>query len=111
MNKISTIFATLVLLLSFSASSFALSMDQAKSQGLIGENSSGYLASVKAKPSAAVTAVINSINAKRKAAYLKTAASAGVSISVVEKRVAQRLSSKAAKGAFLRNASGVWYRK
>ena len=111
MNKISTFFAALVLLLSFSANSFALSMDQAKSQGLIGENSSGYLASVKANPSAAVTAVINSINAKRKAAYVKTAASANVSIDVVEKRVAQRLSSKAAKGAYLRNAAGVWYKK
>ncbi len=111
MNKLSTIFATMVLLLSFSANSFALSMDQAKSQGLIGENSSGYLASVKSKPSAAVTAIINSINAKRKAAYVKTAASANVSVNVVEKRVAQRLINKAAKGAFLRNAAGTWYKK
>lgn len=111
MRKLTTIFASLILLLSFSATSYALSMDQAKAQGLIGENSSGYLASVKPNPSAAVVGVINSINAKRKAAYVKTAASAGVSVDVVEKRVAQRLVNKAAKGAYLKNAAGVWYRK
>ncbi|MEH6446303.1 MAG: YdbL family protein [Oceanospirillaceae bacterium] len=110
-TKVTFATAITLLLLSFSTASFALSMDQAKAQGLIGETSSGYLASTKANPSAAVKAVISSINKQRKIAFSGKAAKAGVSVTVMAKRVAQRLFEKAAKGAFLRNASGQWYKK
>lgn len=111
MKTFSSLFAALVLLLSFSANSFALTMDQAKAQGLIGETSTGYLASVKANPSAEVKSVVATINQKRRAAYVSAAAKASVTLDVIEKRVAQRLFNKAASGAFLRNSAGAWYKK
>ncbi|NQZ32303.1 MAG: YdbL family protein [Oceanospirillaceae bacterium] len=111
MNKAFSTIAALLLLISFSTFSAALSMDQAKAQGLIGETSSGYLGSVKSGPSAAVANLIKSINVQRKAAFATKATKAGVSVSVMAKRVAQRLFQKAAKGAYLQSPAGKWYKK
>jgi uncharacterized protein YdbL (DUF1318 family) len=111
MYKLVSYFATLLLLISFSSPSFALSMDEAKSKGLIGETSLGYLSSVKASPSSAVAALVTSINQQRKMAFTSKAVKAGVSVDVISKRVAQRLFAKAAKGNYLRNPAGKWYRK
>ena len=111
MNKIFSIMTTCMLLLSFSTFSAALSMDQAKSQGLIGETSSGYLSSVKPTANAAVSSLITSINQQRKAAFTAKAAKAGVSVDVMAKRVAQRLFQKAPKGAYLKSPAGKWYKK
>jgi len=111
MKKFISVLASILLLMSLSNTSFALSLDQAKSQGLIGENSLGYLASVSTKPSSEVQTLINSINSKRKAAYIKKAAKAGVSSEVIAKRVSQRLFNKASAGSYLMNSSGKWYRK
>jgi uncharacterized protein YdbL (DUF1318 family) len=111
MNTLTKLFTATLLLLLVSTQSFALTMDQAKTQGLIGETNSGYLASVKANPSAAVAAVIRSINQKRKAAFTSKAAKAGVSVSVMAKRVAQRLYQKAAPGNYLQTSAGKWYKK
>jgi len=110
MNNILPTIAAL-LLISFSTFSSAINMDQAKAQGLIGETSNGYLASVTSGPSAAVASLIQSINAQRKAAFTSKAAKAGVSVDVMAKRVAQRLFQKAAKGAYLKSAAGKWYKK
>ena len=86
-------------------------MDQAKAQGLIGETSQGYLASVKSAPSAAIKALVKSINQQRKAAFTSKATKAGVSTDVMSKRVAQRLFKKAAKGTYLKSSAGKWYKK
>jgi len=111
MNKLLSMIAASVLLISFSSFSAALTMDQAKAQGLIGETSNGYLDSVAASPNATVSSLINSINNQRKAAFKTKAAKAGVSLDVMSKRVAQRLFQKAAKGAYLKNPAGKWYKK
>lgn len=110
MNKFIASLCT-ALLLSLSTMSWALSKDEAKAQGLIGETSQGYLASVTGNPSAEVRALIDKINIQRKTVYQQKAAKAGVSIQVMQQRVAQRLIERAAKGSYLRNAAGTWYRK
>ncbi|EPJ44960.1 MAG: hypothetical protein OFPII_31040 [Osedax symbiont Rs1] len=111
MKKIISLFTTALILLSFSSVSFAISMEQAKSQGLIGETSHGYLAPVKANPSATITTLIKSINQQRRSAFAAKASKAGVSVNVMSKRVAQRLFEKAAKGSYLKNSAGQWYKK
>ena len=55
--------------LSFSA--WAISLDDAENEGLVGEDSSGYLGLVV--QNAEAKAVVDEINAKRKAQYLKLA--------------------------------------
>lgn len=111
MKKIISVLASALLLLSLSNTSFALSLDQAKAQGLVGENSQGYLASVSTNTNSEVRALINSINSQRKAAYIQKAAKAGVSVEIIAKRVSQRLYKKAPSGSYLMNNSGKWYRK
>ena len=109
MQKLTTFFTATLLLLLVSTPSFALTMDQAKNQGLIGETNTGYLASVKSNP--IVEALVSSINQKRKAAFISKAAKAGVSVDVIAKRVAQRLYQKAAVGNYLQSTAGKWYKK
>ena len=110
MKKIISIIAVSTLFL-FSHFSYAVSIDEAKAQGAIGETATGYLASVKSPTSTAIKSLLQSINAKRKAAYVQKGAKAGVSTDAIAKRVAQRLFQKASKGSYLKNASGKWYKK
>ena len=62
---------TLVSAVCMSFSAWAISLDDAKNQGLVGEDSSGYLGLVV--QNAEAKAVVDDINAKRKAQYLKLA--------------------------------------
>ncbi len=102
-------FALLCLLLSPSA--WALSLDEAKAGGLVGETPSGYLASVSPSANAETTKLVATINQKRKVAYAQAAQKAGVQIEVIEARVGQKLFEKADKGNYLQNPDGRWYQK
>ena len=64
------LFTALVLLAAPAA--FAIELADAKSQGLVGEQSNGYLGVVKNAPG--VQALVDSVNAKRRDAYQKIAA-------------------------------------
>jgi len=73
----------------FAVPAYALDLAQAKSQGLVKETSSGYLAAVK--PSADVNSLVQKINSGRKAAYQKLANDTGAPLSAVEQRAGQKL--------------------
>ena len=60
---------TLISAVCFSFSAWAISLDDAKSQGLVGEDSSGYLGLVVNNSEA--KAVVDEINAKAQRAVLK----------------------------------------
>lgn len=102
---------TLMLGLLLPLHSWALSLDAAKDRGLVGELGNGYLASVQASPSNEVAQLIADINRKRKAAYQKRAAEAGVSLEIMEIRVGQRLIERADKGHFYADQNGSWQKK
>ncbi|MBI9092528.1 MAG: YdbL family protein [Desulfobacterium sp.] len=80
-----------------------------KSQGIVGENANGYLAFVTARR--AHEDVVASENKDRKTVYSAIAAQQGVGIATVEKRRALQIANRAKKGEFLKNESGVWYKK
>ena len=63
---------------------FAVELDQAKNDGLIGERADGYLGVVDANADAAVVALVNDVNAKRKAEYQRIAAKNGLSLEQVQ---------------------------
>jgi uncharacterized protein YdbL (DUF1318 family) len=90
---------------------WAISKDDAKAMGLIGEQSNGYLGIVTASPSADLKALVSSINSKRKAAYSDSARSAGVERKVFEARMGQRLLEKTPAGQYIRLPNGKWTRK
>jgi hypothetical protein len=102
--------ATLLALL-LSLPAHALSLDDAKSQGLVGERSTGYLGIVTGSPSAEVKQMVNDINAKRRSLYQQKAQKAGVSAEIMELRTGERLQQMAPAGEYIQDANGRWVRK
>ncbi|NOX28032.1 MAG: YdbL family protein [Gammaproteobacteria bacterium] len=97
-----------MVLLPFSA--FALNLQEAKSQLLVGESVTGYLGVVK--PSAGVAALVSDINAKRKTSYQKIAKRNGTSLSAVEQLAAKKAIEKTARGQMIQTSpGGAWIRK
>ncbi|WP_394192515.1 YdbL family protein [Pseudoalteromonas atlantica] len=92
--------------LSFSA--WAITLDSAKNQGLVGEDSSGYLGLVV--QNAEAKAVVDEINAKRKAQYLKLAKKNNLSLAQVEALAAAKTIEKTQTGHFV-EINGEWVKK
>ncbi|MEI8617159.1 YdbL family protein [Pseudoalteromonas sp. B28] len=92
--------------MSFSA--WAISLDDAKNQGLVGEDSSGYLGLVV--QNAEAKAVVDDINAKRKAQYLKLAKKNNLSLSQVEALAAAKTIEKTQSGHYV-EVNGNWVKK
>jgi uncharacterized protein YdbL (DUF1318 family) len=105
-NKLSI--ATLVSAVCLSFSAWAISLDDAKSQGLVGENSSGYLGLVVQNSEA--KAVVEEINAKRKAQYLKLAKKNNLSLAQVEALAAAKTIEKTQSGHYV-EVNGSWVKK
>jgi hypothetical protein len=97
----------LLLIFGFAAPAMALELQQAKATGLVGEQSSGYLAAVSA-PTSEVRALVQSINAKRRASYEKIAAKNGISLQQVEQLAGQKAIEKTRAGQYIRLPSGEW---
>jgi len=94
------------LCLSFSA--WAISLDAAKNQGLVGEDSSGYLGLVV--QNAEAEAVVSEVNEKRKAQYLKLAKKNDLSLAQVEALAAAKTIEKTQAGHFI-EVNGEWVKK
>ena len=112
MNMITKTFSLMALLAALLTNpAWAISMGEAKASGLVGERANGYLGAVKSPASADVKALINSINQKRRDAYTKGAAKAGVNRNVFEQRTGQRLQDRAPKGHYIELPNGTWKKK
>lgn len=99
---------TLVSAVCMSFSAWAISLDDAKNQGLVGEDSSGYLGLVV--QNAEAKAVVDDINAKRKAQYLKLAKKNNLSLSQVEVLAAAKTIEKTQSGHYV-EVNGNWVKK
>lgn len=91
------------------ALAFALSLDEAKSKGFVGERPDGYLGVVQDGPG--VTDLVRSINNQRRDAYQKTASGNGTSLSAVEALAAQKAYEMTKPGHFVQGANGSWMKK
>ena len=87
---------------------FALDLQTAKSQGLVGETLTGYLAPVKATPE--VQELVKTINAKRKAQYKKIAQRNKTSLQAVEQLAGKKAIEKTPPGQFIKTDDG-WRKK
>lgn len=94
----------------FAQSAFAIDLDTAKSRGLVGETRNGYLAAV-VTTSPEANAVVEDINAKRRAEYARIAAANGQDVHVIEKLAAQKAYEMTPSGQFLKDAGGSWVKK
>lgn len=103
-------FALMIMLLALVVSpAWALTLSQAKSQGLVGEKNNGYLALVKPNPQA--SKLVNNVNAKRRQQYSGIASSNSTTLNVVEKIAGRKAINLTKPGHFYKNAKGQWIKK
>ena len=86
-------------------------IETAKTQGLIGERSDGYLGFVTSSNDVALQRLVAEINAKRREAYTRLANQTGQSVSDIATLTAEKQFSRAAAGQYLYYPEGVWRRK
>lgn len=99
------------LVVSASVAFAALSIDAAKSQGLVGEQPDGLLGIVTPSPSPELSALVGDINAERLRKYQDIAAKNGTQLSQVQAVAGQKLITTTPPGQYIKNASGSWQAK
>jgi len=97
--------------LGYTSPSWAIDLQAAKLQGLVGEQPNGYLGSVKGKPSPDVVALVNEINSARKQEYQSIAQRNNTQLDVIEKLAGKKAIEKTPSGQFIRLPSGEWIKK
>ena len=100
----------LCLSLVFALPALAISLDEARSSGLVGEANSGYIAIVD-KTSPELEGLIAEVNAKRKREYAAIAKRNGIDIAQVAARAAEKLEARLRPGEFYQDTRGRWVQK
>jgi uncharacterized protein YdbL (DUF1318 family) len=85
MKKLSLVLVAVLSILFITLPAFALELADAKSQGLVGEVSSGYLGAVAPNAAGEVKALVERINDLRRKEYQKIAQKNGTPLAVVER--------------------------
>ena len=86
----------------------ALTLDEARAQGLVGEQPDGYVGIVQDGPG--VRDLVSSVNDQRRAHYQGIAQQNGVPIQAVEQQAGQQLIERAGSGIYVLTPSG-WQRR
>lgn len=90
--------------------SFAMTLNQAKAQGLVGEQVNGYVGIVSANAPPQVKAMVNKVNVRRRQAYLQIARKNRTSLNAVEAIAGKTAIGKTPRGYFIKTPRG-WARK
>lgn len=88
---------------------WALSLEEAKLQGLVGEQTSGYLGVVKPEHEAA-QALVKEVNSKRRRAYEEIARRNGTPLQAVESLAGEKAIQNTKPG-FVVEGPGGWIKK
>jgi hypothetical protein len=86
-------------------------LDAPKAQGLIGERIDGFLGVVDPAAPADVKALVEQVNAQRRAAYADIAQKRGVPVEAVAQIAAEKVIAEAPSGHYVMGADGQWRRK
>ncbi|MFK3658972.1 YdbL family protein [Scandinavium sp. NPDC088450] len=92
-----------------SQSVFALTLEQARSEGLVGETLSGYLAPLKQDKQ--TLALVKQINDARSESYQQLADSNNIPVDEVAKMAGQKLVARAQPGEYVKGINGKWLKK
>lgn len=101
----------LALALFAAAPAAAMSLDEAKAAGYVGERFDGYLGLVDPNAPAAARALVEDVNARRRARYADIAQQRGVPVEAVGKLTAVRVINDAPRGTFVMGEDGRWQRR
>jgi len=99
--------ALLVSTMAFSA--WAISLGDAKQQGLVGEMPNGYLGVVI--DNAEAKSLVISVNKKRKSIYMNLARKNKITMQQVTALAGKKALAKTQSGHLIKNASGQWVKK
>jgi hypothetical protein len=92
------------------AAALALSLDEAKAAGLVGEQPDGYLGVVAgAQPD--VASMVERINSERRAHYVEIAKRNGTSVSAVEALAGKKTIERTPSGEYVMVPGRGWVRK
>lgn len=94
-----------------SVQAWAIELNDAKQQGLIGERSDGYLGYVVEPAADEVKVLVKTINGKRKASYHKIAEKNGLTLEQVLPRVGKKTRAKTKSGNYFQDSEGAWIKK
>ena len=97
--------------LGWSAPGWAISLQDAKAQGLVGEQPNGYLGLVKANAGADVKAMMNDVNEQRKKEYQAIARRNNTELKVVEALAGKKAIDRTPPGQYVKLPSGQWVKK
>ena len=97
--------------LGWSTPGWAIDLQSAKAQGLVGEQPNGYLGSVKGSASGEIKALINEINAARKKEYQAIAKRNNTELNVVEALAGKKAIERTPAGQYVKLPSGQWAKK
>lgn len=89
----------------------ALSLEEAKAQGLVGEKRSGYLGQVCGACPPGVGELMSRINAERRKEYTSIASRNGTSVAAVEVLAAEKAIERSAPGHMVEKQGGGWVRR
>jgi uncharacterized protein len=104
--------AALLLVLGLAAPpAAAQSLDQAKADGQVGERIDGYVGVVDANAPGDVRAMVDQVNAERRAEYAEIAAERGIAVQAVAQIAGQKLIQRAPGGQYVLGADGQWRQK
>lgn len=91
------------------SSAFALSLDEAKANGLVGEKANGYLGAVN-PANAEAQALIEDVNQKRRQAYEDIAKRNGTNVQAVQTLAGEKAIQNTKPGNFVEGPGG-WMKK
>jgi len=92
-----------------SVSAYAITYQQAKSQGLVGELPNGYIAAVAPSPSPEIQQLVKDVNLKRREVYRDKATANGWSLDQVEAVAGKTQVESAKSGEYVKTSvNGSW---
>ena len=91
--------------------SWGLTLEEAKTQGLVGEQPNGYLGMVQPGASAEVQALVNDVNQKRRQMYEDIARRNSTQLQAVEVLAGKTAIDNTKPGNFVQSPAGQWVRK
>lgn len=91
--------------------SYAITLQEAKAEGLVGEQRDGYVGLVANNSSAEVRTLVQEVNTQRRQRYQQIAQQNGISLEQVAEVAYERAVEATQAGHYIQNASGSWVRK
>lgn len=110
MNYKKYLFSFALMLALTSANVVALTLDEARGQGLVGETFSGYIELVQPNHKQAQI-LVNEVNQARKAQYVQIAKTNQVTPESIARLAGEKLVARANQGEFVKGINGQWVKK